>query len=53
LIDDLITIETHFVPTAENEPFDDEEAAQLAQVGLADPVLDASRHLERHQVGLE
>jgi hypothetical protein len=53
LIDDLITIETHFVATTENEPFDDEEAAHLAAVGLADPELDASRVLERHLVGLE
>jgi hypothetical protein len=53
LIDDLITIETHFVPAAESEPLDDEEAAHLAAVGLADPELDASRVLERHLVGLE
>jgi hypothetical protein len=53
LIDDLITIETHFVPVAEAEPIDDEEAAHLAAVGLADPELDASRILERHLVGLE
>ena len=53
LIDDLITIETHFVPVAETEPIDDEEAAHLAAVGLADPELDASRILERHLVGLE
>jgi hypothetical protein len=53
LIDDLITIETHFVPNAENDPFDDEEAAHLASVGLADPELDASRILERHLAGLE
>jgi hypothetical protein len=38
VIDDLITIETHFVPSAENEPFDDEEAVHF---------------LERHEVGLE
>jgi hypothetical protein len=53
LIDDLITIETHFVPSAESEPMDDEEAAHLAAVGLADPELDASWILERHLVGLE
>jgi hypothetical protein len=55
LIDDLITIETHFVASAEDEaePLDDEEAAHLAAVGLADPELDASRILERHLVGLE
>jgi len=53
LIDDLITIETHFVPAAGSAPIDDEEAAHLAAVGLADPELDASRILERHLVGLE
>jgi hypothetical protein len=53
LIDDLITIESHFVPAAETVPLDDEEAAHLAAVGLADPELDASRILERHLVGLE
>jgi hypothetical protein len=53
LIDDLITIETHFVPSAETGPMEDEEAAHLAAVGLADPQLDASRILERALVGLE
>jgi hypothetical protein len=53
LIDDLITIESHFVPDAEPAPLEDEEAAHLASVGLADPELDASRVLERHLVGLE
>jgi len=58
LIDDLITIESHFVPQADAEllaprPLDDEDAAHLAAVGLADPELDASRILERHLVGLE
>ncbi len=54
LIDDLITIESCFVPApAESVPMDDEEAAHLASVGLADPELDASRVLERHLVGLE
>lgn len=53
LIDDLITIESHFVPNAQADPLDDEEAAHLAAVGLADPDLDASRILERHLVGLE
>jgi hypothetical protein len=56
LIDDLITIESCFVPApAGSEPhaMEDEEAAHLAAVGLADPELDASRVLERHLVGLE
>jgi hypothetical protein len=54
LIDDLITIESCFVPApAASEPMEDEEAAHLASVGLADPELDASRVLERHLVGLE
>ena len=53
LIDDLITIETHFVPHPSDEPLGDEEAAHLASVGLGDPELDASRILERHLAGLE
>jgi hypothetical protein len=53
LVDDLITIESHFVPDAETEPIDDVEIAHLAAVGLADPDLDASRILERQLVGLE
>jgi len=53
LIDDLITIETHFVPDAASEPLTDEQAARLAAVGLADPELDAERIIERHLVGLE
>jgi hypothetical protein len=53
LVDDLITIETHFVAGAAEPALDDEEAAHLASVGLADPDLDASRILERHLVGLE
>jgi hypothetical protein len=53
LVDDVITIESHFVPAADGEPLDDEQAAHLASVGLADPELDASRILERHLVGLE
>ncbi len=53
LIDDLITIETHFVAAAGAGPPDDEEAARLAAVGLADPDLDASRILERQLAGLE
>ena len=53
LIDDLITIESHFVPASGTEPLDDEEAAHLAAVGLADPELDASRILERKLAGLE
>ena len=53
LIDDLITIESHFVPVPESKPIGDEEAAHLAAAGLADPELDASRILERHLAGLE
>jgi hypothetical protein len=53
LIDDVITIETHFVPSTDNVPCDDEEAAHLAAVGLGDPELDAARILERHLMGLE
>ncbi len=53
LIDDLITIETHFVPAADGGPLEDEEIARLCAVGLADPQIDASRILERRLVGLE
>ncbi len=58
LIDDLITIESHFVPhrdddARDDDALDDDEIARLAAVGLADPELDASRILERHLVGLE
>jgi len=53
LVDDLITIESHFVPDAAAGALSDEDAARLAAVGLADPELDASRILERHLVGLE
>jgi hypothetical protein len=53
LVDDLITIETHFVADAGSEALGDEEAARLASVGLVDPGLDAARILERHLVGLE
>ncbi len=52
LIDDMITIETHFVPP-ERDALDDDEAARLASVGLGDPGLDAGRILERYLVGLE
>ena len=52
LIDDVITIETHFVPH-EHDTLDDDEAARLASVGLGDPELDAGRILERYLVGLE
>jgi hypothetical protein len=53
LIDDLITIESHFVPGAPLDASDDDGIAHLAAAGLADPDLDASRILERHLVGLE
>ncbi len=53
LIDDLITIESHFVPGAALDESDDDGIAHLAAAGLADPDLDASRILERHLVGLE
>jgi hypothetical protein len=47
LIDDLITIESHFVPIADGVPLGDAKAANLAAVGLGDPDLDADRILER------
>ncbi len=52
LIDDLITIESHFVPHGD-DMLDDDEIARLAAVGLGDPGIDASSILERHLVGLE
>jgi hypothetical protein len=52
LIDDLITIETHFV-AAGVDGLDDDEAARLAGIGLDEPDLDATRILERYVVGLE
>jgi hypothetical protein len=45
-IDDLITIETHFVPAA---GLDKAASARLAAVGLDEADLDS----ERHRVGLE
>jgi hypothetical protein len=53
LIDDLITIESHFVPGGASADPGDSEIARLASVGLADPDIDAGRILERHLVGLE
>jgi hypothetical protein len=56
LIDDLLTIESHFAagPAGGGAvEAADEEIARLASVGLADPDIDASRILERHLVGLE
>jgi hypothetical protein len=53
LIDDLITIESHFVPGSPAVELDDDEVARLAAVGLADPDIDAGRILERNLVGLE
>jgi hypothetical protein len=54
LIDDLITIESHFAVTESSDvPMSDEQAAQLASVGLGDPELDVNRILERHLAGLE
>ena len=52
VIDDLITIETHFVAT-DRGALDDDEAARLAGIGLDEPDLDARRILERYVVGLE
>jgi hypothetical protein len=53
LIDDLITIESHFVPGPSTWDPSDDETARLAAVGLADPDIDANRILERNLVGLE
>jgi hypothetical protein len=48
LIDDLIAIESVFVP-ARTPPIDDaDEVAAMAAAGLGDPDLDASRILETY-----
>jgi hypothetical protein len=54
LVDDLITIETHFAPRAlAEDELDDEAIARVCAVGLDDPGIDVSRILERRLVGLE
>ena len=47
LIDDLLAIESIFVPAKDEGALGDEQAAAIAAAGLGDPQLDASRILER------
>jgi hypothetical protein len=48
LIDDLIVIESAFVPARSAPITDDVTAAARASAGLGDPELDASRILEKY-----
>ena len=48
LIDDLIAIESVFVPAKTARELDAQEAAALAAAGLGDPELDASRIIETY-----
>lgn len=47
LVDDLVTLESVFVP-AGPAPRDDGEAAEMAAAGLGDPELDETRIIERY-----
>jgi len=46
LVDDLIAIESVFVPARVTEPLTEDGAAAIAAAGLGDPELDASRTIE-------
>lgn len=48
LIDDLIAIESVFVPARSAEELSADEAAAMAAVGLADPELDGTRIVETY-----
>lgn len=48
LIDDLIAIESVFVPARSTAELSADEAAAMAAVGLADPELDGSRIIETY-----
>lgn len=48
LIDDLIAIESLFVPERTARELDDDEAAAIAAAGLGDPELDRSRLIETY-----
>lgn len=48
LIDDLIAIESVFVPARSSAELAADEAAAMAAVGLADPELDAGRIIETY-----
>ncbi|MEA2664230.1 MAG: hypothetical protein QOI11_1174, partial [Candidatus Eremiobacteraeota bacterium] len=46
--DDLIAIESVFVPARSAEELSADEAAAMAAVGLADPELDGTRIIETY-----
>jgi hypothetical protein len=48
LIDDLVAIESVFVPAQTSRELAIEEAAAIAAAGLGDPELDATRIIETH-----
>jgi hypothetical protein len=48
LIDDLIAIESVFIPARSGAELAADEAAAMAAVGLADPELDAGRIIETY-----
>jgi hypothetical protein len=51
LIDDLVAIESVFVPARVTRDLTIEEAAAIAAAGLGDPELDATRAIETYIVG--
>ena len=53
LIDDLIAIESVFVPARSERELSTDEAAAMAAVGLADPELDGTRIVERYLDGVK
>jgi hypothetical protein len=48
LIDDLIAVESTFVPARAKEPLDRSTAARIAAQGLGDPDLDVTRVIETY-----
>ncbi len=48
LVDDLIAIESVFVPARSERELSRDEAAAIASVGLADPELDGTRVIETY-----
>lgn len=53
IIDDLIAIESVFVPARDEEPLALGDAAAIAAAGLGDPELDASRIIETYVRGAD
>jgi hypothetical protein len=48
LVDDLVTIESVFVPARAHNELTVDEAAAIAAAGLGDPELDGTRVIERY-----